>query len=87
MGEDVAGVFRLLVVYANMGILVMRLPQSTPAKKREYQWAISLIRHTGKFLVCYVGAPDAGTAIQEAIKRFGITDLEQQGRLIAQRGD
>jgi hypothetical protein len=68
-----------------MGTVVMRFPRSTPAKKREYQWAISLIRQRVKFLVGYVGAPDADTAVQKAIKRFGITDSEQQKRLVAQR--
>jgi hypothetical protein len=63
----------------------MRRPLSTPAKKREYQWAISLIRRCDKFLVGYVGALDAESAIEEAIKRFGITDADQQERLVAQR--
>jgi hypothetical protein len=67
------------------GNVIMRRPLSTPAKKREYQWAICLIRQRDKFLVGYVGAQDTDSAIEEAIKRFGITDPEQQKRLIAQR--
>jgi hypothetical protein len=35
--------------------------------------AITLIHQRGKFL-CYVCAPDAETAIQEAIKHFEIQD-------------
>jgi hypothetical protein len=61
----------------------MRRPRSTPPEKREHQWAITLIRQRGKFLG-YVSAPDAETAIQEAIE---IKDPEQQKRLIAQRSD
>jgi hypothetical protein len=64
----------------------MRRPKSTPPKKREHQWAITLIRQRGKFLG-YVKAPDAETATQEATKHFEIKDPEQQRRLIAQRSD
>jgi hypothetical protein len=62
----------------------MRRPKSTPPEKREHQWAITLIRQRGKFLG-YVTAPDAETAIQEAIKHFEIRDPEQRRRLIARR--
>jgi hypothetical protein len=64
----------------------MRRHKSTPPEKREHQWAITLIRQRGKFLG-YVSAPDAETAIDKAIEHFGITDPEQQRRLIAQRSD
>jgi Ser/Thr protein kinase RdoA (MazF antagonist) len=64
----------------------VRRPKSTPPEKRKHQWAITLIRQHGK-LLAYVKAPDAETAIQEAIKHFEITDPEQQQRLIAQRSD
>jgi len=33
----------------------------------------------------WVDAPDADTAIKEAIKRYNITDREQQKRLVARR--
>jgi Ser/Thr protein kinase RdoA (MazF antagonist) len=65
---------------------LMRRPRYTPPEKREHQWAITLIRQRGKFLG-YVRAPDAETAIREAIKHFEIKDPEQQKRLIAQRSD
>jgi hypothetical protein len=45
-----------------------------------------LIRQRGKFSG-YVSAQDAKTAIEEAIKHFGINDPQQQRRLIAQRSD
>jgi hypothetical protein len=48
---------------------VMRRPKSTPPEKPEHEWAITLIRQRGKFLG-YVRAPDAETAIQEAIKHL-----------------
>jgi len=57
-----------------------------PPKKREQQWAITLIRQRRKFLG-YVKAPDQQTAIKEAMKHFAITDREQQRRLITQRSD
>jgi hypothetical protein len=40
-----------------------------------YRWRISPIRGIG-----YVDAPDAGQAIQKAIKLYGITNPEQQSR-------
>ena len=62
----------------------MRRPRSTPLKKQEHQWAITLIRQRGRFLG-YVKAPDAKSAIEQAIKHFDIKDPEQQRRLVAQR--
>jgi hypothetical protein len=42
---------------------------SEMATKKQYQWAITLIRQRGKFLA-YVEAPDQETSIKEAIKHF-----------------
>jgi hypothetical protein len=56
----------------------------TVATKKQYEWAITLIRKRGKFLG-YVEAPDEKAAIVEAIKHFEIKDREQQKRLSAQR--
>jgi hypothetical protein len=54
--------------------------------KRDYHWAITVIRQKVEFLG-YVRAPDRDTATQEAIKHFEIKGLEQQTRLMVQRAD
>jgi hypothetical protein len=54
-------------------------PESVPT------WAISRIKSTPAVTLGHVEAPDAESAIREAIKRFGITDPEQQKRLAARR--
>ena len=50
-----------------------------------HTWAISRIKGTPAVEIGWVDAPDAETAIKEAIKRYGITDREQQKRLAARR--
>jgi hypothetical protein len=50
-----------------------------------HTWAISRIKGTPAVEIGWVDAPDAETAIKEAIKRYGITDPEQQKRLAARR--
>jgi hypothetical protein len=50
-----------------------------------HTWAISRIKGTPAVEVGWVDAPDAETAIKEAIERYGITDREQQKRLVARR--
>ena len=45
---------------------------------------IYLIRASGKYLGGAI-APDQKTAIEQAIKEFEITDLEQRKRLMAQQ--
>jgi hypothetical protein len=54
------------------------------AKPPLYRWTIYLIRKRGELLGS-VEAPDEKTAIAAAIEKYGITDSEQQKRLIAQR--
>jgi hypothetical protein len=49
-----------------------------------YHWRIYLIRKRGEFLGS-VDAPDERAAIAAAIEKYGITDPEQQKRLVAQR--
>jgi hypothetical protein len=56
------------------------------ATKKQYRWAITLIRQRGKFLG-YFEALDQETAIKKAIKHFQIKDQQQQKRLVAQPGD
>jgi hypothetical protein len=48
-------------------------------------WAISRIKGTPATMIGHIEAPDAETAIKDAIKRFGITDPEGQERLAARR--
>jgi hypothetical protein len=50
-----------------------------------HTWAISRIKGTPAVEIGWVDAPDAETAIKEAIERYGITDREQQKRLVARR--
>jgi hypothetical protein len=50
-----------------------------------HTWAISRIKGTPAVEIGWVDAPDAETAIKEAIERYGITDPEQQKRLVARR--
>ena len=53
------------------------------AKKppRTRTWAISRIKGTSAAVLGHVEAPDTDSAIKEAIKKFEITDPEQQQRL------
>jgi hypothetical protein len=54
-----------------------------PSKpETQHRWRVSLIRERGE-LLGFIDAPDAATAITEAIERFGITDEERQKRLVA----
>jgi len=58
------------------------------AKKQQQKlitWAISRIKGTPAAIIGHVEAPDAESAIKEAIKRFNITDPEQENRLAARR--
>jgi hypothetical protein len=48
-------------------------------------WAISHIKSTPALPIGHIEAPDAESAIKEAIKKFGITDPDQQARLAARR--
>jgi hypothetical protein len=50
-----------------------------------HTWAISRIKGTPAVEIGWVDAPDAKTAIKEAIERYGITNREQQKRLVARR--
>jgi hypothetical protein len=50
-----------------------------------HTWAISRIKGTPAVEIGWVDAPDTATAIKEAIKRYGITDREQQKRLAARQ--
>jgi hypothetical protein len=51
--------------------------------KKLHTWAISRIKGTPAVTIGHVEAPDAESAIKEAIKKFDITDREQQERLAA----
>jgi len=55
-----------------------------PATITTHTWAISRTK-TPAVEIGWVDAPDAETAIKEAIQRYGITDREQQKRLAARR--
>jgi hypothetical protein len=48
-------------------------------------WAIVRIKGTPAAVIGHVEAPDAESAIKEAIRQFNITDPEQQKRLAARR--
>jgi hypothetical protein len=67
---------------ANFGSCAVADPRCPRSKS--ISWAITLIRQRGK-LLGYVKAPDAKSAIEEAIKHFDIKDPQQQRRLVAQR--
>jgi hypothetical protein len=49
-----------------------------------YEWRITRIRSTPAAFIGHVEAPDAEEAVKEAIRKFGITDPDQQKRLAAQ---
>ena len=55
---------------------------SKPETQR--RWRISLILERAE-LLGFVDAPDAATAIKEAIERFSVEDEERQKRLVAVR--
>ena len=55
------------------------------APKKMYSWRILRIRGTPAAFIGIVDAPDEGSAINEAIKQFEITNPEHQKRLVAQR--
>jgi len=57
---------------------------STRSKKL-YRWRIARIRGTPAEIIGHIEAPDADTAIKEAVRKYRITDPEKQKRLIAQR--
>jgi hypothetical protein len=46
-------------------------------------WEISRIKGTPAAILGRIKAPDAETAVKEWIEKFGITDPEQQNRLVA----
>jgi hypothetical protein len=50
-----------------------------------HAWAISRIKGTPAVEIGWVDAPDAETAIKEAIARYGIIDRERQKRLAVRR--
>jgi hypothetical protein len=52
-------------------------------QSRTRTWAISRIKGTPAAVLGHVEARDADSAIKEAIKKFEITDPEQQQRLVA----
>ncbi len=54
-------------------------------KKRIYIWRISRLKATPAAVIGLIEAPDAETAIKEAIVKFEINDSEQQKRLVAHR--
>jgi hypothetical protein len=59
---------------------------ATKAQRRATNtWAISRIKGLPAVEIGWVDAPDAKTALKEAISRYGITDREQQKRLVARR--
>jgi hypothetical protein len=53
--------------------------------KQPTTWAISHIKGTPALPIAHIEAPDAESAIKEAIKKFGITDPDQQAQLAARR--
>jgi hypothetical protein len=53
--------------------------------KQPTTWAISHIKSTPALPIGHIEAPDAESAIKEAIKKFGITDPDQQAKLAARR--
>ena len=55
------------------------------AKKpvRELVWEISRIKGTPAAILGRIAAPDADSAIKKWIEAYGITDPEQQQRLVA----
>ena len=50
---------------------------------RTRTWEISRIKSTPAVVLGCVDAPDAESAVKEWIEKFGITDHEQQSRLVA----
>jgi len=62
----------------------MAKARKTKPHERLFRWRINLIKATPAKLVGYVDAPDADTAIKEAIKEYEVKDLDQE-RLVALR--
>ena len=58
-----------------------------PKPERLYTWRIARIKGTPAADIGTVEAPDAETAIKEAIKKYGINNSEQRKRLVARRTD
>jgi hypothetical protein len=54
-----------------------------PVHPKEYVWEISRIKSTPAAVLGRISAPDAETAVKEWIEKFGITDPQQQQRLVA----
>jgi hypothetical protein len=66
-------------------VAIFRPWPRSPRPPQTHTWAISRIKGTPAVEIGWVDAPDAETAIKEAIQRYGITDREQQKRLAARR--
>jgi hypothetical protein len=60
------------------------MPKRSPRSELP-RWRITRIRSTPAADIVIVKAPDAESAIKEAIRLYGITDVEQQKRLAARR--
>ena len=57
-----------------------------PAKgKQLFPWQISRVTGKGALYIGQVDAPDAESAIKAAIRKYDITDPEQQNRVAARR--
>ena len=65
--------------------LYIRLMSKRSPRPTLYEWRITRIRSTPAVLIGHVEAPDADQAIQEAIRKYEITNPHDQGRLAAQR--
>jgi hypothetical protein len=61
---------------------MLAMPSNKPVVLRN--WRISLIKSTPAAFVGYIDAPDAESAIKQAIEQFEIKDPQKQRRLIAQ---
>ena len=65
-------------------IYIPGMPKRSPRSELP-RWRITRIRSTPAAEIGTVEAPDAESAIKEAIRVYGINDAEQQKRLAARR--
>jgi hypothetical protein len=67
--------------------IALMAKRPAPKPKANHSWRIYRLRGTPAAFIGIVYAPDEQAAIKKAIEEYGITDPQNQERLIAQRRD
>jgi len=62
----------------------MAKAKTSKPRERIFRWRVSLLKATPAKLIGYVDAPDADTALKEAIKEYEVKERDQK-RLVALR--